>query len=1530
MQYNIEYEKQKVLDEIRGSEPGFETLNKLRYIRENIDWAIEGYRNSLTILSDTTYEDRKHFLMELIQNADDADYGGEIPEIHFYITDEGLELYYNEVGFTVEDIISITDTGASTKKTKKNNATSFIGEKGIGFKSVFALAETVEIHSGSWHFILGKDQCIVPKPIEGNDTVSGTRQIIRFTDRHVTEEIYKELKRYISGEAETFIYLQKISKFVLIDKRNDAYDKDEIEIIPADRSGDRLTLRLLNTGEEREFLLYSENIHFSADLVASRWEKIGTSLGSVDRKVVLAAAMSETKMDEQGRLFCYLPTSVSLPMPVYMQVDGVTKADRERLHDPQNNPWNRHLLAELPHIIARALTHWAKVVETTDKLQRLIPISDGNDQLQSTFYETRRVMKTQPWVKVMGEEPRWKKADYVMGFPYYLNKLFLEYPDLAEKFDKHLNKYILHQDWYSNLDLRKKLGIYGVEMATDSKILNAFVNVDLPSELIADKEKLIGLYRFMIEILENKHSPVKSPGESYIKLKVDLIKELKIFPIEGRGFYTLSEDDKIYYVLGDDKNIMSGSTMLIDRNYLKNFKYSEEEYEALTDIEKSDVKLSETLLSLLKKLGIQELSDEIMISDFIIPEMKSSVHFSPEKRLENFFSVFDYYRNKISSSRMNRKLLEGFDEIWLYGNDEHLHKLKNLLIPYSVRKSAAEGIYDRFGLKQILIPPSFSKRIGEDKVLFHDFLIECGIRHKPIFRPIKEEHSDVETFRKKDPDRYNLWSKRIKNDYTSSNRVIVERVELDDIDQKIISKAESTEEYERYLYSLWLEQFQGNEINDYSYYYKGTAIPGYFLVRYMRNERRCVQIKDIAWAGINKNNIPLKKSNGALGLSSDTFILPQFKDRRLHYLYEHINGVLREDSQYPQLSYKRLYLETIEVPYISYEDVEILWKRISENRYEDIIDFISQMIYMNISYTDIRILNKNTGKLTKLSRFKLGKISFNEDPLIEEQYGEAGKRLGELYGLTKGGTIESYKNTITSMMSGSEIGEETLRRFMSLLQEWNTYKANEKMIIIEEFSTAVGNKKAPILVLGEQELHLNFERSGIRSILISDELIKSDLNLLHKAAGEIGFILPDSFGKLEIIGKEVISRGLYERCEKVLYSYVELFEKKEISRLDNKLKMYGGVSKVLSHVIIGASAFREEKGSGISYVVKLPYLDSDEKRIILQTTPSEYKIIREILLMVEFAPKRNIDQDLHEIRKDFERIQRVQENNEREAQGSSDVETQENNGVEKSERVNSPVHEVRRNTEKTERAEKKPENEEINVTQNVDSLMSTMKDKLSGRGSVKEESDLDSWKLGPDPEEELEIREALVENIASSLNEGPEVYKRKLRDVQKRKKMYKGNELGEDEKLIDKASIEPKAFLEAEYDCRCQVCGNQIVFDSGKKWISVYHIQERKEGAWYYDRPFNILGLCPNCYTMAKYSGNRDFSKLLDEAQKVVEGETFAESVDSFGGDYYLVDVVLDNKDYKMKMSKVHMNYFAALVELDENGEEIVVGVNAQ
>jgi hypothetical protein len=62
--FGIKKKQEELLAETRKLPPGPQALEKLADLRGNIDWQIDGYRNTLSILSDTTYQDRKHFLLK--------------------------------------------------------------------------------------------------------------------------------------------------------------------------------------------------------------------------------------------------------------------------------------------------------------------------------------------------------------------------------------------------------------------------------------------------------------------------------------------------------------------------------------------------------------------------------------------------------------------------------------------------------------------------------------------------------------------------------------------------------------------------------------------------------------------------------------------------------------------------------------------------------------------------------------------------------------------------------------------------------------------------------------------------------------------------------------------------------------------------------------------------------------------------------------------------------------------------------------------------------------------------------------------------------------------------------------------------------------------------------------------------------------------------------------------------------------------------------------------------------------------------
>ncbi|KAM3842547.1 uncharacterized protein ACN63O_022346, partial [Diretmus argenteus] len=106
---------------------------------------------SLDRLSTELYSKDTHFVLELIQNADDNCYpleAGAVPALAFVVERDRITVLNNETGFQEKNIRAICDVGRSTKGKHKYG---YIGQKGIGFKSVFKVTDCPEIHSGGFH-----------------------------------------------------------------------------------------------------------------------------------------------------------------------------------------------------------------------------------------------------------------------------------------------------------------------------------------------------------------------------------------------------------------------------------------------------------------------------------------------------------------------------------------------------------------------------------------------------------------------------------------------------------------------------------------------------------------------------------------------------------------------------------------------------------------------------------------------------------------------------------------------------------------------------------------------------------------------------------------------------------------------------------------------------------------------------------------------------------------------------------------------------------------------------------------------------------------------------------------------------------------------------------------------------------------------------------------------------------------------------------------------------------------------------------
>ena len=90
------------------------------------------------------YNDPSHFIYEILQNAEDEN----AQKVVFKLFEDKLDIYHDGKLFDFDDIKGVTGIGIPTKKGDPHA----IGKFGIGFKSVFVVADCAYIISNPYLF----------------------------------------------------------------------------------------------------------------------------------------------------------------------------------------------------------------------------------------------------------------------------------------------------------------------------------------------------------------------------------------------------------------------------------------------------------------------------------------------------------------------------------------------------------------------------------------------------------------------------------------------------------------------------------------------------------------------------------------------------------------------------------------------------------------------------------------------------------------------------------------------------------------------------------------------------------------------------------------------------------------------------------------------------------------------------------------------------------------------------------------------------------------------------------------------------------------------------------------------------------------------------------------------------------------------------------------------------------------------------------------------------------------------------------
>lgn len=134
-------------------------LRKILEYRDTAgEYGVKAMTQAMEVIAKKLYSKSTPFIAELIQNADDNPFRNGIPSLEFTLVNGNAPILLVECnewpGLTGSQVDSLSDVGNSTKKQQAGTQRTHTGEKGIGFKSVFKVADVVDIRSGFFEFRL--------------------------------------------------------------------------------------------------------------------------------------------------------------------------------------------------------------------------------------------------------------------------------------------------------------------------------------------------------------------------------------------------------------------------------------------------------------------------------------------------------------------------------------------------------------------------------------------------------------------------------------------------------------------------------------------------------------------------------------------------------------------------------------------------------------------------------------------------------------------------------------------------------------------------------------------------------------------------------------------------------------------------------------------------------------------------------------------------------------------------------------------------------------------------------------------------------------------------------------------------------------------------------------------------------------------------------------------------------------------------------------------------------------------------------
>lgn len=278
------------------------------------------------------YSKDVRFIFELLQNADDNHYtkakkAGTEPYVSFHHYSDRVVIECNEDGFTEANIRAICSIGQSSK----TGAQGYIGEKGIGFKSIFKVAWKAHIQSGCYSFVFihrpGDSGLGMISPeweeIPEQQNLPCTRITLYLHEnsndnRNINVEAqHNSIKEQLGGlQATMLLFLKRLTRINIHFHGDDAEESSVMLAMEKDVSNNRTTLGrdVTRDGDSNEIKnYYHVTTHTAAGLARSdnrTYSQAEEATRAYSKaNVVLAFPLSDSSVPiiEQQEVFAFLP-----------------------------------------------------------------------------------------------------------------------------------------------------------------------------------------------------------------------------------------------------------------------------------------------------------------------------------------------------------------------------------------------------------------------------------------------------------------------------------------------------------------------------------------------------------------------------------------------------------------------------------------------------------------------------------------------------------------------------------------------------------------------------------------------------------------------------------------------------------------------------------------------------------------------------------------------------------------------------------------------------------------------------------------------------------------------------------------------------------------------------------------------------------------------------------------------------------------------------------------------------------------------